>query len=297
MRCSITVTLLLLGVGCQSGRQYTQSGCRSAPCGCATAPAAPAPASPARLPGSILQPVAVKSGLASAAAPMPAGPNQVALVPSHVQTTTTYKRQCDLTMDRLPISIPFPHLRIFQGPDQVVTRTEYVRVPCVPIVSRPSQPAPAQVIVVPKQVEKPRPAVSKPLALPLPDAGLPAVPEPILKQPAPAATPATPIIHIPPTPLLDSARPAVRAEPDPEPPADPLPVIRLEPFTTPAAPAASTIAPQPARRAQLGAVNPASVLTPSRFIPTPPPPPDSSSLPPPPPAGNSSEFVLPPIKK
>lgn len=60
------------------------------------------------------------------------------MVPARTHTTTTYKHHCNLSVDYCNFRLPFPHLRIFTGPDKVITQTEYLHGQAVP---RPVQVA------------------------------------------------------------------------------------------------------------------------------------------------------------
>jgi hypothetical protein len=169
MRWTVLFALAVAGLGCQS-----LSRCRhrcepagtlvyspAAPAAAGTRGGGPAPRQPARLTVTeTVVPPSDPAGLTPISYPAPPPPPP-GMMAAHVETTATYKHHCHLGLDYLQIRLPFPHLRIFTGPDKVVTQTEYSPAPAL-------VPAPSQLYLAPSPPVLGPHAVSPPARLPSP---------------------------------------------------------------------------------------------------------------------------------
>jgi hypothetical protein len=268
MRLSLSFAVFLLGVGCQSGGRYVQSGAGSPPAGTPLPALNPCPANPS---APVVQ-TFTTTGHSAPAAPAPVHLGDSTLIPTHVQTTTSYATHCTLSVDYLAIRLPFPHLRIFTGPDKVVTQTDYVRARTpLAVLAPPSiQPAGA-----PDGAVKPAAMTSKPIV-----SSQPTGPRPVLG----ASIPSDPAGRIAP-PVVPPA-PAVKPLPAPEPAAL---------LASAASESSLTLANAHRGPSMLLPPPPAVPVQTSSAVPPPPAPTAPPTLPAPLPASRTAEILLPVI--
>jgi hypothetical protein len=272
MRRLIALTFLLLAVGCQGSGGLATGNDGSSPSLPGATSASPL-GGPGNVPPRILQ-TAVRpagEGCSPPGALTPVSLPEGAYVPARVQTTTTWKQRYDLSLDYVPLRIPIPHLRIFPGPDQVITQTEYVR-STGPTVVPPPAPRVTPVTSPPALVAQPPATAPSLAAFKLsPDSGPRAEGPPAAPRPTPAPL-EEPVFRVPagPTERPETPRPAASAATGTAP---------LPPRFLPAPPPSPAAGDRPAGKA------PPEELSP------PPSPGIPSHLPP----AENTQTLLPPI--